>query len=95
MGRMLSSLFLGINPPQSEYDCHQFAELSNLHTHLAVRALRPANTRTRAIPYGYGFTYVSFPNYFFEIVGWIVICVMSGSLAGEIFVFSSFSEDVY
>lgn len=60
----------------------QFAELSNLHTHLTVRALRPAGSRKRGIPYGYGFNLVSFPNYFFETLAWGVICVMSGSVGG-------------
>jgi hypothetical protein len=34
------------------------------------------------VPFGYGFTLVSCPNYFFEIVGWIAIAVMTGSIAG-------------
>ena len=63
----------------------QFAEISNLHTHLTLRNLRPANTRKRAIPYGYGFSLVSCPNYFFEAVAWGVICVMTGSVAGTSF----------
>ncbi|KAF8960058.1 3-oxo-5-alpha-steroid 4-dehydrogenase-domain-containing protein [Flammula alnicola] len=62
-----------------------FAELSNLHTHLTVRALRPAGSRKRGIPYGYGFNFVSFPNYFFETVAWAVICVMTGSVGAAIF----------
>ena len=67
----------------------QFAEISNLHTHLTLRNLRPANTRKRAIPYGYGFSLVSCPNYFFEAVAWGVICVMTGSVAGTSFAASS------
>ncbi|PPQ95445.1 hypothetical protein CVT26_008464 [Gymnopilus dilepis] len=62
-----------------------FAELSNLHTHLTVRALRPAGSRKRGIPRGYGFNLVSFPNYFFEILGWAVICGMTGSIGAVIF----------
>jgi very-long-chain enoyl-CoA reductase len=34
------------------------------------------------VPFGYGFTFVSCPNYFFEIVGWAAIAVMTGSVAG-------------
>ena len=60
----------------------QFAELSNLKTHLTLRNLRPAGTRQRAIPYGYGFNLVSCPNYFFEAISWGVIAVLSGSWAG-------------
>jgi very-long-chain enoyl-CoA reductase len=62
-----------------------FAEISNLHTHLTVRSLRPPGTRTRGIPQGYGFNLVSFPNYFFETVSWVVISVMTGSVGASIF----------
>jgi len=61
----------------------QFAEISNLSTHLTLRALRPAGTRKRAIPYGYGFSSISYPNYFFESVAWLTICCMTNSVAGE------------
>lgn len=61
----------------------QIAELSNLHTHLTLRALRPPGTRARAIPYGYGFSLVSCPNYFFEIIAWAVIAGLTGSWVGE------------
>ena len=44
-----------------------FAELSNLQTHLTLRNLRPAGTKQRNIPRGYGFDLVSCPNYFFEV----------------------------
>ncbi|KAJ7186738.1 3-oxo-5-alpha-steroid 4-dehydrogenase-domain-containing protein [Mycena filopes] len=65
-----------------------FAQLSNLHTHLTVRALRPAGTTTRAIPMGYGFSWpfsVAFPNYFFELISWGTVCAMSGSMAAAFF----------
>jgi len=55
------------------------AELSNLHSHLTLRGLRPPGTRTRAIPYGYGFSLVSCPNYFFEMVAWTVVAGLTGS----------------
>ncbi|KAI9057322.1 hypothetical protein FKP32DRAFT_1598411 [Trametes sanguinea] len=62
-----------------------FAELSNLHTHITLRNLRPAGSTKRAIPHGYGFSLVSCPNYFFETLGWTVIAVMTGSYAAWIF----------
>ncbi|KAF4596755.1 3-oxo-5a-steroid 4- dehydrogenase [Pleurotus pulmonarius] len=62
-----------------------FAELSNLSTHLTLRSLRPAGTGKRGIPYGYGFGLVSCPNYFFETVGWFVICIMTNSIAAWLF----------
>lgn len=61
----------------------QFAEISNLIVHIKLRNLRPAGTRKRAIPHGYGFSLVSFPNYFFESMAWLVIAVMTGSYTGE------------
>ncbi|KAL9714458.1 Very-long-chain enoyl-CoA reductase [Leucoagaricus gongylophorus] len=62
-----------------------FAELSNFHTHMTLRSLRPPGTRTRAIPHGYGFSFVSCPNYFFEILAWSVIAVITNSIAAWIF----------
>ncbi|KAH9943688.1 3-oxo-5-alpha-steroid 4-dehydrogenase-domain-containing protein [Amylocystis lapponica] len=63
-----------------------FAELSNLHCHLALRALRPPGTKARAIPYGYGFALVSCPNYFFETLSWVTIATMTGSYSAWLFV---------
>ncbi|KAH9966967.1 3-oxo-5-alpha-steroid 4-dehydrogenase-domain-containing protein [Lactifluus volemus] len=62
-----------------------FAELSNLHTHLTLRNLRPLGTKKRAIPYGYGFGLISCPNYFFESVAWAAVAYMSGSWAAWLF----------
>ncbi|KAJ7475210.1 3-oxo-5-alpha-steroid 4-dehydrogenase-domain-containing protein [Mycena galericulata] len=65
-----------------------FAQLSNLSTHLTLRALRPAGTTTRAVPLGYGFSApfnLTSPNYFFELLGWGTVCAMSGSLAASLF----------
>ncbi|KAG6833104.1 hypothetical protein H0H87_011212 [Tephrocybe sp. NHM501043] len=69
-----------------------FAELSNLHTHLTLRALRPANSRVRAIPYGYGFSFLSCPNYFFETLGWAVVTMMTGSIASAVFLVVSTTQ---
>jgi len=52
---------------------------------LTLRSLRPEGSRKRVIPRGYGFNIVSVPNYFFESMGWAVVCVMTGSLAGNIY----------
>ena len=57
--------------------------MSNLHTHLTLRNLRPAGSRKRSVPYGYGFNLVSCPNYFFETIGWAVISVMTNGYTGE------------
>jgi len=61
------------------------AEISNLSTHITLRNLRPAGSRKRAIPYGYGFSLVSCPNYLFEIQAWIVISIMTGSWSAWFF----------
>jgi len=63
-----------------------FAELSNLHTHLTLCSLHPPGSKKRAVPHGYGFSFVSFPNYFFEIIAWSAIATMTGSYAAWIFV---------
>ncbi|RUP43067.1 hypothetical protein BC936DRAFT_137677 [Jimgerdemannia flammicorona] len=62
-----------------------WAQLSNLATHVTLRNLRPPGTRSRAIPYGYGFDLVSCPNYFFEIVAWGAICVLTLSWSAVLF----------
>ncbi|KAI9566845.1 3-oxo-5-alpha-steroid 4-dehydrogenase-domain-containing protein [Boletus coccyginus] len=56
-----------------------FAEISNLITHITLRDLRPAGSRKRVIPQGYGFSLVSFPNYFFESLAWFAVALMTGS----------------
>ncbi|KDN49886.1 hypothetical protein RSAG8_01951, partial [Rhizoctonia solani AG-8 WAC10335] len=64
-----------------------FAELSNLHAHLTLRNLRPANNPTaRGIPRGYLFEYVSCPNYTFEILAWVAFTLMTKSWASLIFI---------
>nr|WHE05772.1 3-oxo-5-alpha-steroid 4-dehydrogenase-domain-containing protein [Flammulina filiformis] len=62
-----------------------FFQLSNLHTHLTFRRLRPAGSKRRAVPRGYGFNLVSSPNYLFEILGWTVVTVMTQSYAAALF----------
>ncbi|KLO13034.1 hypothetical protein SCHPADRAFT_874581 [Schizopora paradoxa] len=62
-----------------------FAELSNLASHIKLRNLRPEGTRTRAIPFGYGFNLVTCPNYFFESLAWFSVCFMSGDMFAWIF----------
>lgn len=57
----------------------QFSEISNFKTHLTLRDLRPAGTKKRGVPLGYGFNLVTCPNYFFESIGWLSISAMTGS----------------
>ena len=60
---------------------YTFFELSNLYTHITLRRLRPEGSRTRQIPRGYGFDWpfggLSFPNYYFDFMAWVVVGVWS------------------
>ncbi|KAL8278874.1 hypothetical protein RQP46_008745 [Phenoliferia psychrophenolica] len=62
-----------------------FAQLSNLVTHLNLRSLRPAGSRTRGIPKGYGFDLVSCPNYFFEGVAWTSFLALTFDYGAAVF----------
>ena len=52
-------------------------ELANLNAHLVLRGLRRAGTTERGIPTGFGFSLVTCPNYFFEIMAWIGVFLVS------------------
>ncbi|KIJ50957.1 hypothetical protein M422DRAFT_44187 [Sphaerobolus stellatus SS14] len=56
------------------------AELCNLHAHVTLSNLRPPGSKVRAIPRGFGFDLVSFPNYFWETVGWAAIAGMTNNI---------------
>lgn len=63
-----------------------FAELSNFKTHLTLSTLRQGSDKKRyAIPYGYGFNWVSYPNYFFETLAWFFYALMVGNWAAWLF----------
>ncbi|KAL3464094.1 3-oxo-5-alpha-steroid 4-dehydrogenase-domain-containing protein [Aspergillus heterothallicus] len=53
-------------------------EIANFNTHLVLRDLRRPGTTERGIPTGCGFSTVTCPNYFFEIVAWVGIYIVSG-----------------
>ncbi|WFD26840.1 very-long-chain enoyl-CoA reductase [Malassezia nana] len=61
------------------------AELGNLQSHLILMNLRPKGTRVRQIPRGQLFELVSCPNYFFEVLAWLAITLMTLSLSALIF----------
>lgn len=60
----------------------QYSELSNLVTHLNLASLRPAGTKTRQIPRGYGFDSVSCANYWFESLAWFAFTGLTLNWAG-------------
>ncbi|KAI0052185.1 hypothetical protein FA95DRAFT_1553882 [Auriscalpium vulgare] len=74
--------------PQFLWACSAFwlfCELVNLNAHITLRNLRPPGTRTRAIPYGFGFSLVSSPHYLFDLLAWVTLASMSGSWAAWLF----------
>ncbi|KAJ3087400.1 3-oxo-5a-steroid 4- dehydrogenase, partial [Physocladia obscura] len=62
-----------------------YAEGSNFVTHVILSNLRPPGSRARKIPYGYGFNFVSCPNYTYEILAWIALTAISGSITTLLF----------
>ncbi|EEB07620.2 enoyl reductase [Schizosaccharomyces japonicus yFS275] len=69
-----------------------FAEISNAKVHIILRDLRPAGSRKHVIPYGYGFNWVSFPNYFFESLCWFAFALLTNSYAAWLFLFVSSTQ---
>lgn len=68
------------------------AEGCNLLVHVKLMNLRPAGTRQRRIPQGFGFDWVSCPNYFFELVAWLAFTVLTRSLASALFLVVGFVQ---
>jgi very-long-chain enoyl-CoA reductase len=62
------------------------SELANLHTHLNLASMRPAQlSKKREIPKGFGFDLVACPNYFFEIMAWVGFSIMTGIIWSYLF----------
>ncbi|PSN61195.1 synaptic glyco protein SC2 [Corynespora cassiicola Philippines] len=62
------------------------AELANLSTHLALRDLRRPGSTERGIPRGFGFGWVTCPNYLFEVLAWVGVALVSWNLATVLFI---------
>ncbi|GAA5872186.1 hypothetical protein JCM16303_001004 [Sporobolomyces ruberrimus] len=62
-----------------------YSEFSNLITHLNLASLRPAGTKTRQIPKGYGFDQVSCANYWFESLAWFAFTGLTLNWAAGLF----------
>ncbi|KAJ5669995.1 Steroid alpha reductase family protein [Penicillium maclennaniae] len=54
-----------------------FSEVANLNAHIILRDLRRPGTTERGIPSGFGFSWVTCPNYCFEILAWIGVYLVS------------------
>lgn len=61
------------------------AELGNLYTHVVLRRLRSHDPKARGIPYGFGFHWVSCPNYLFESIAWLAFAKMTDLISAWIF----------
>lgn len=64
-----------------------FAEISNFITHLNLAGLRQSGSTERKIPFGYGFSLVSFPNYFFESLSWLIFALINNNPLSYLFLF--------
>ena len=67
-----------------------WAEFSNLSTHIILKNLRPAGSRVRKIPHGYGFSApfnLSCPNYYFESLSWFAFCMLCSTYSVGAWVF--------
>jgi len=62
-----------------------FGESANLYTHNVLSKLRSSGGTERGIPKGFGFSWVTCPNYLFECIAWVGICLVTRSLSTAIF----------
>lgn len=63
------------------------AESSNYVAHQTLSKLRlePGATKRYTIPFGFGFTWVSCPHYFFESVSWLAYALLAGNWTTWVF----------
>lgn len=60
-------------------------EICNLYCHVILRRLRSDGSREHKIPFGFAFKFVSFPNYFFECLSWLVFAIMTDNWSSYFF----------
>lgn len=63
-----------------------FGEVANLNTHLVLRSLRSPGGTERGVPQGFGFGWVTCPNYLFETIAWTGILLLNQSWSTAVFV---------
>jgi len=64
---------------------YSFGELANLNAHMVLSSLRRPGGTERGIPKGFGFSWVTCPNYLFETIAWIGICLVTRSFGTLLF----------
>lgn len=69
-----------------------YGELANLYTHLVLRSLRKPGTKERQIPRGFGFGWVTCPNYMFESIAWLGLIMVTKSWATAVFTAVGFAQ---
>ncbi|SZF03623.1 unnamed protein product [Blumeria hordei] len=69
-----------------------FGEISNAHAHLTLSRLRSKGGTERGVPRGYGFEWVTCPNYLFEIIAWIGINLVTKSISTIIFIVIAWAQ---
>lgn len=62
-------------------------EYANYLTHKNLASLRDSNPKNYEIPYGFGFDYVTCPNYTFEILSFLTFAIFSGNWSYFVFTF--------
>ncbi|KAM3477314.1 hypothetical protein MY8738_006498 [Beauveria namnaoensis] len=63
-----------------------FGEIGNALVHLYLSSLRSAGGTERKIPRGYGFGFVTCPNYMYEILAWIGVIIVSRDWTVALFI---------
>ncbi|KAI9737268.1 MAG: 3-oxo-5a-steroid 4- dehydrogenase [Claussenomyces sp. TS43310] len=58
---------------------YNFGEVANLNAHYILSRLRSPGGTERGIPKGFGFSWVTCPNYLFETIAWMGICLVTRS----------------
>ena len=67
-------------------------ELGNLNAHAILRSLRSSGGKERGIPHGLGFDLVTCPNYMFEALAWVGMCLVTRDLATVLFTLVSVGQ---
>lgn len=67
-------------------------EVGNGYSHLLLAGLRPRGTRTRGIPRGFLFEYVSCANYTCELGAWLAFVLLAHCLTAAVFFVVSFAQ---